>query len=99
MDTGSAVIEPGVRLPVYEAITGNLLRQFEHASSISSTSTYDEGEMYALFAAMIPAEGVPDGSIMIIPLSSPSEEDSLDFTFLASRKSMFVKIHDVPREM
>jgi hypothetical protein len=98
MDTASALVEPGVHLPVYESITGNLLRQFEHASSISSASTDDEGEMYALFAAMIPAEGVPDGSIMIIPLSPPSEEDTLDFTFLAGRKSMFVKIHEVPRE-
>ena len=97
MDTASTVVESGVILPVYESIAGNLLRQFEHASSVTSTSTDDEGETYALFASVIPAEDVPDGSIMIVPLTPPAEEDVLDFTFLSSGKSLFVKIHEVPR--
>jgi hypothetical protein len=92
MDTASTVVESGVILPVYESIAGNLLRQFEHASSVTSTSTDDEGETYALFASVIPAEDVPDGSIMIVPLTPPAEEDVLDFTFLSSGKSLFVKI-------
>jgi hypothetical protein len=46
---------------------------------------------------MIPAEDVPDGSIMVVPLSSPMEVDALDITFLARGKSMFVKIHEAPR--
>ena len=97
MDTASTVVESGVILPVYESIAGNLLRQFEHASSVTSTSTDDEGETNALFASVIPAEDVPDGSIMIVPLTPPAEEDVLDFTFLSSGKSLFVKIHEVPR--
>jgi hypothetical protein len=61
---------------------------------VTSTSTDDEGETYALFASVIPAEDV---SIMIVPLKPPAEEDVLDFTFLSSGKSLFVKIHEVPR--
>jgi hypothetical protein len=61
MDTASTVVESGVILPVYESIAGNLLRQFEHASSVTSTSTDDEGETFALFASVKPAEEVPDG--------------------------------------
>ena len=97
MDSASSVEESGVHLPVYESITGHLLRQFEHVSSVASTSTDDDGETYALFASMTSAEDVPDGSIMIVPLIPPMVTDVLDFTFLASGKSLFVKIHEVPR--
>ena len=55
MDTASSVVESGVHIPVYESIAGNLLRQFEHASSMVSTSTDDEGETYGLFAAVLSA--------------------------------------------
>ena len=48
MDNASSVVESGVHLPVYESIAGNMLRQFEHASSVASTSTDDEGETYDL---------------------------------------------------
>ena len=54
MNTASSVVESGVVLPVYEFITGQLLSQFEHASSVASTSTNDEGELHALFASMSP---------------------------------------------
>ena len=97
MDTASSVVESGVVLPAYEFITGQLLRQFEHASSVASTSSDDEGELFALFASMSPAESVPDGSIMIIPLTLAEEEEALDFTFLARGKSLLVKIQEVPR--
>ena len=35
MYTASTVVESGVIFPVYESITGNLLRQFEHASWVT----------------------------------------------------------------
>jgi hypothetical protein len=43
-------------------------------------------------------ESVPDGSIIIIPLTPPSEDDILNFTYLAREKSMFVKLHETLRE-
>lgn len=97
MDTQSSVIESGVHLPVYESITGDLLRQLEHASSVEPTSTDDEGEAYALFAAKCRANAVPDGSIVIVPLTPPTESDVLDFTFMASGGAMFIKLHETPR--
>ena len=54
MDTASSMVGSGVVLSVYEFITGQLLSQFEHASSVASTSTNDEGELHALFASMSP---------------------------------------------
>ena len=96
-DTSSSVVESGLHLPIYQAITGNLLRQLEHASSADSTSTDDEGESYALFAAKCSADAVPDGSIVIVPLTPPTEDDVLDFTFLARGGAMFVKLHEIPQ--
>jgi hypothetical protein len=62
-----------VHLPECESIAGNLLRLIEHASSVESTSTDDEGEIYTLFASMLSAENLADGSIMIVPLAPPTE--------------------------
>jgi hypothetical protein len=65
---------------------------------VVAASSDDGGETFALFATVVPAESVPDGSIMIIPLTPPSEEDILNFIYLAREKSMFVKLHETPRE-
>jgi hypothetical protein len=95
--SASSEVTDGVHLPEYALISGNILRQFEHASSITSTSTDDSGEMFALFAEKVLAENVPSGAVMVIPLTAPTDDDLLDFTFLAKGRSMFVKIHEVPR--
>ena len=97
MATSSSVTESGVLLPSYEVVSGSILRQLEHASSVESASTDDEGEFYALLAMMAPAETVPDGSIIIVPLDPPAQDEALDFTFVSGRKSMFVKVHDKPQ--
>ena len=97
-DTQPLIIESGVHLPVYESITGDLLLQFEHASSVEPTSTNDEGETNALFAVKCRGNAVPDGSIIIVPLTPPIESDVLDFTFMGNGGAMFIKLHETPRE-
>ena len=97
-DTQPLVIESGVHLPVYKSITGDLLRQFEHASSFEPTATNDEEETYVLFAAKCRGNAVPDGSIIIVSLTPPIESDVLNFTFMASGGAMFIKLHETPRE-
>jgi hypothetical protein len=39
--SASSVVEDGVQLPEYAFVTGNVLRQFEHASSVTTTLTDD----------------------------------------------------------
>jgi hypothetical protein len=86
-----------VYLLAYETVKGNLLCQYEHASSITPTSTDNNGEMYVLFPEYFAVEAVPSGAMMVVPLSSPTEDDVLDFSFLARSGSIFVYIHEVPR--
>ena len=90
--TSSSVAESGVLLPSYEVVSGSILRQLDHASSVESVSTDDEGEFYALLAMMAPAETVPDGYIIIVPLDPPLQDEALNI--ISGRKSMFVKVHD-----
>jgi hypothetical protein len=86
-----------VYLLAYETVKGNLLCQYEHASSITPTSTDNNGEMYVLFPEYFAAEAVLSGAMMVVTLSSPTEDDVLDFSFLARSGSIFVYIHEVPR--
>ena len=48
METTSSVVESGVHLLTYELISGDLLRQIEHATSVVNTSTDELGEFYAM---------------------------------------------------
>ena len=63
MESASSVVESGVHLPAYELISGDLLRQFENASSVVAASTDDLGEFYAMVMAVsVPAAMVADSS-------------------------------------
>ena len=98
MEAASSVVESGVHLPAYELISGDLLRQIEHASSVVTTSTDELGEFYAkAMAVSVTATLVVDSSIIIVPLSPPGDNEQIDFTFLAGSKLMFVKLHDTPQ--
>ena len=98
MESASSVVEFGVHLPAYELISGDLLRQIEHASSVVAASTDDLGEFYAMaMAVSVPAAMVADSSIIVVPLSPPGDGEIIDFTYLAGGKSMFVKVHDTPQ--
>lgn len=100
MESASSVVESGVHLPAYELISGDLLRQFEHTSSVVAASTDDLGEFYAMaMAVSVPAAMVADSSIIIVPLSSPGDGEIIDFTYLAGGKLMIVKVHDTPQPM
>jgi hypothetical protein len=49
--------------------------------------------------ASMPAASVPDGSVIVLPLTAPSDEECTDFTYLASSKLMFIKIHVRPQPL
>ena len=84
METTSSVVESGVHLPIYELISGDLLRQVE--------------QFYATAMAIsVPAPLVADSSIVIVSLSPPADNEIIDFTFLVGGKSMFIKVHDTPQ--
>ena len=96
--TASSLETGGVVLPTYHLVTGELQHALEHASSIVAGYTDDDGERYAMQMALsVPAADVPANSIVVIPLDAPQEGAVLDFTYLASSKSMFFQIHERPQ--
>ena len=96
--TASSSETSGVILPAYSLVTGVLLHALEHAASIVDGYTDDDGEQYALLmVASVPAANVPANSIVVIPLDIPRADQALDFTFLASSKSMYFQVHEKPQ--
>lgn len=88
----------GVIIPSHEMAPGAILRAVENASSVVSTTSNDAGEYWAMqLVASIPADAVPEGSIIILPLTDPFEGEPLDFTYLASSKHMFLRILAKPQ--
>jgi hypothetical protein len=82
----------GVLIPSYEMVPGAILKAVEDASSIVAGAT-DEGGEYlstSLVESML-AANVPDGSIVILPLTPP--------TFQLPSKHMFIRIHIRPQLM
>ena len=74
------------------------MRAIEHAAAIQEGHTDDEGEQYAMeMVQSIAAAAVPVNAIIVIPLAVPRDDEVLDFTYLASSKSMFFQIHEKPQ--
>ena len=98
MATSSTRAVSGVVLPTYPLVEGDLMRALENAAAVRAGQTDDEGEQYAMeMVKSITAAEVPVNSMIVIPLSAPRAEEVLDFTYLASSKSMYFQIHEKPQ--
>ena len=96
--TTSSVETGGVIIPAYPLASGAMSRALENAASIVAGHTDDAGEYYAMqMATSVPAVDVPANSVVVIPLDTPRADQVLDFTFLASCKSMFFQVHEKPQ--
>ena len=90
--------QSGVCVPVYELAPPSNLKAVEHASSLEDTCTDDAGEYYSMAMAESVAAGqVPDGAVIVLPLSEPTEDQRLDFTFLASSPLVFLRVYSKPQ--
>ena len=88
----------GVCVPVYELAPGQILRAVEHASSLASEYTDDAGEFYSMAtAAVVVAAEVPAGTIIVLPLSDPEEDQSIAFTFLTSSSLVYLQVFATPQ--
>ena len=88
----------GVSLPVYPLVTGPLLHALEHASSVTQSASDEEGEIYMLFAEVVAAAAVPNESIVVIPLTTPGNDEVMNFSYLARSQMMFVQLHEKPQQ-
>ena len=96
--TASSVETGGVTIPAYPLANGEMMRALEHAASIVAGHTDDDGEYYAMqMVTSVPAADVPANSVVVIPLDAPQGDQVLNFTFLASCKSMFFQVHEKPQ--
>jgi hypothetical protein len=84
----------GVSVPVYPLVTGPLLHALEHASSVTQSTSDEEGEIYMLFAEVIAAAAVPNESIVVISLTTPGNDEVMNFLYLARSQVMFVQLHE-----
>jgi hypothetical protein len=94
MDISSSTNAPGVQIPNYPLATGDLSRSIEHSGSVTSTSSEEAGEYYAMATDMVQAD-----AIIVVPLTQPAADEILDFTFVAAAKAMFVQLHERPQPM
>ena len=96
--TASSVEIGGVTIPAYPLASGAMLRALEHAASVVAGHTDDDGECFAMqMASSVPAADVPANSVVVIPLDAPQADVVMDFTFLASCKCMFFRVHEKPQ--
>ena len=94
----SVRVAPGIILPVFDMAPAVVLKAVENAASVVSGATDDAGEYIAMaMVESIPAITVPDGAIIILPLATPVEGDTMDFTYLAASPLMFVRISFRPQ--
>jgi hypothetical protein len=84
----------GVSLPVYPLVIGPLLHALEHASSVTQSASDKEGEIYMLFAEVVAAAAVPNESIVVIPLTTPGNDEVMNFSYLVRSQVMFVQLHE-----
>jgi hypothetical protein len=86
----------GVCIPVYYLAPG--LKAVEHASSVACEYSDDAGEFYSMaMAELIEAAQVPAGAIIVLPLSEPEEDQSIDFSFLASSPLLYLQVFATPQ--
>ena len=96
--TASSTDTGGVVLPAYALVAGALQHALEHAASIVAGYTDDDGELYAMqMVFFVHSLEVPANSVIVIPLDTPREDAVLNFAFLASCKSLFLKVHEKPQ--
>jgi hypothetical protein len=88
----------GVILTIYPLVTGPLLHALEHASSVTQFASNEEGEVYMLLAEVVVAAAVPKESIVVVPLTTPGDEEAMDFSYLARSQVMFVQLHERPQQ-
>jgi hypothetical protein len=90
----------GVLIPTYEMAPGAVLRAVEDASSVIAGSTDEGGEYLSMsLVESVSADRVPHGSIIILPLTPPTDGQTMDFTYLAASKHMFIEVHYRPQPM
>ena len=96
--SSSSSVQTGVCVPVYELVSGQILRAVEHASSLVDACTDDAGEFYSMaMAESVAADQVPEGAVIVLPLADPERDQSIDFTFLASSPLMFLQVYAKPQ--
>jgi hypothetical protein len=80
--SSSAMETTAVLIPRYEMVPGSILKPVEDAASVVQGSS-DEGSEYlamSLVESML-AAAVPDGSVIILPLTLPTDGQVIDFTY------------------
>jgi hypothetical protein len=74
-----------------------ILKAVEDAASVVQGSSDEGGEYFAMSLVESKlAAAVPDGSIIILPLTPPTDGQVIDFTYLAASKHM---IHVLPQPL
>jgi hypothetical protein len=85
-------------MPVYDLAPGPILKAVEHASSVACEYSDDAGEFFSMaMAELIEAAQVPAGAIIVLPLSEPEEDQSIDFSFLASSPLLYLQVFATPQ--
>ena len=46
---------------------------------------------------MLPAAEVESGSVVVVPLATPADDEAIDFTFVARANAMFITIFETPQ--
>jgi hypothetical protein len=88
----------GVIIPNYKMAPGTILRAVEDASSVIAGSTDEGGEYLSMsLVESASADRVPQGSIIILRLTPPTDGQTMDFTYLAASKHMFIKVNYRPQ--
>ena len=87
-----------ISLPRYPVMEGPLLHAVETASSVMTTSTDDAGEYYAMaIAQKLAASEVPNEAVILIPLNTPVDGETVDYTYMAASKVLFIQVHEKPQ--
>ena len=88
----------GIVLPTYALLPPPLLPCVDYAASVTSESTEEKGEFYAMALLQpLSAALVPENAIIAIPLVPPQEDQQLDMTHVAETALMFIHVHEKPQ--
>lgn len=89
-----------VILPTYDLAHTRLLKAIENAASVQFTSTDERGEYFAMAVAEKLAKAdVPANAVIVIPEKEPSDNESLDLSFVASSPHIYVTLMGVPQSI
>ena len=98
MDSTDVIMPNGEFLPNFPLASGDLLRAIEHSGSVVLTYSNDARECYAMaMDAVVPANEIQEGAIIVVPLTRPRDDEPLDFTFAAAANCMYVQLHSTPQ--